>query len=652
MNILCERCSQIFRGSCPHGEQDHYYSVRELERAAFDKCYICRVLWQAILDRAPDDVRVNSKPISKYRMRHKVPYTDEISELSFVVDQNGVLNGGRSFLFCLQNTSDGHKLLGKSGSALSLTWDKSMDIATEWLLVCQRDHRNCTTTISPDRYIPKRLLSISRSDPKKVQLVIDPGLQLGQIRYATLSHCWGSSKPLTLTSNSLATLRAGIEIAKLPQVFQDAIYTIKCLGIQFIWIDSLCIFQDSKDDWAQQAPQMSHVYRNGAINIAMSAAANSNETCFLDRDLSRVIPCIVQTKWDRCPNDEFHIYYNEIWENIINSTPLSKRAWVVQELLLPSRILHLTGQQLFWECFELTACETYPGGLPRRNKDNWMPRETIWQAFNCASDDIQAIRDITEPLAENEFRKLWTAIVKMFTGRDLTVTSDRLIALAGIAKVMGQALNDEYCAGLWQRNLAVELNWYPPGSRGLEPRPSGYRAPSWSWATLDGQCSPAFFADDETTDRLIRIIECHVDTATNDPFGFVNAGTLTLCGWLATIRLKPRRDSAREWSVFFNGSWLDDRMIYIALDCVHPHLQLHCLPVILDSHQSPQWNLSCILLIATGVQKGQFQRAGILNVFSGGHAMADWAVFKTPKNEDWLEYEARCENNLYKISIV
>jgi hypothetical protein len=116
MKILCERCSQIFRGPCPHGDQDHYYGVRELEQAAFDKCHICRVLWRAISDRAPNDVRVNltdatshrvvrSKPISKYRMRHKVLYTNEISELDFVVDQNGVLNGGRAFLFCLQNTS-------------------------------------------------------------------------------------------------------------------------------------------------------------------------------------------------------------------------------------------------------------------------------------------------------------------------------------------------------------------------------------------------------------------------------------------------------------------------------------------------------------------------------------------------------------------
>jgi hypothetical protein len=123
--MLCDRCSRIFRGPCRHGTQDHYYSVRELEQAAFDKCHICRVLWQAISDKAPDDARVSSteaadhrlvpsKPISKYSMRHKVLYTNEISELSFTVDKKGVLNGGRAFLFCLQN------MRGKSKSTLTV----------------------------------------------------------------------------------------------------------------------------------------------------------------------------------------------------------------------------------------------------------------------------------------------------------------------------------------------------------------------------------------------------------------------------------------------------------------------------------------------------------------------------------------------------
>ncbi|KFY06029.1 hypothetical protein V491_08900 [Pseudogymnoascus sp. VKM F-3775] len=104
-----------------------------------------------------------------------------------------------------------------------------------------------------------------------------------------------------------------------------------------------------------------------------------------------------------------------------------------------------------------------------------------------------------------------------------------------MAEVMGQALNDEYCAGLWQRRLSLELCWYPPNQRWSEPIPSGYRAPLWSWASIDGQCYPPFFADDEATDRLVQIIECRVDMDMSDPFGYVNAGTLSLSGWLSII---------------------------------------------------------------------------------------------------------------------
>ncbi|KAF2472698.1 uncharacterized protein BDR25DRAFT_353021 [Lindgomyces ingoldianus] len=249
MKMLCKCCSQIFRGPCPHEERDHHYSVRELEQAAFEKCHICRVLWKGISNKAPHKVKANpteatghrhvpSKPYSKHRMRHKVLYTNQISELSFVVDRNGVLNGVQGFLFCLQTTSDGHNLLGKSRSALPQTWDESMDVATEWLSACQRDYKNYRTHLFRELY-PETSSLHHLFIPKEGTTGDKPGITAG--------HCWGSSKPLTLTSNSLAALQAGVEIAMLPQ------------------IDSLCIFQDSKDDWAEQAPQMSHIYRNGGL---------------------------------------------------------------------------------------------------------------------------------------------------------------------------------------------------------------------------------------------------------------------------------------------------------------------------------------------------------------------------------------------------
>lgn len=106
---LCQRCGQIFRDPCLHGTQHHYYSIQELERAAFEKCYICRVLWKAFSEKQPSNVIVNpvvsTTPISTYELRHKVTYAKDISEISFTVDKNDALKGGRVFRFTLQGVN-------------------------------------------------------------------------------------------------------------------------------------------------------------------------------------------------------------------------------------------------------------------------------------------------------------------------------------------------------------------------------------------------------------------------------------------------------------------------------------------------------------------------------------------------------------------
>ena len=548
--------------------------------------------------------------------------------------------------------TDSQKLLGNRISSHTRTWDESLQTAADWLSTCRREHEKCRVMISPDDYVPKPLLSIDSPVVGKVQMVAKSWSKDTSIRYATLSHCWGSSKPLKLTASSLSLLEAGIEVARLPQVFQDAIYTSKSIGIQFLWIDSLCILQDSKRDWDEQAPQMSQIYRNGCLNIAASAAANSSQTCFQSRDRSQTEPCIVQTDWVSCPNGEYHVYHNDIWQDLVESKPLSKRAWVVQERILSPRVLYMTGQQLSWECYQLKACEAYQGGLPRVNHDDWLRRDALWHPFQPAKDGGPIAATIEGLPREIQFRKRWTGIVRMYTQRHLTVTTDRLIALAGIAKAIGAALKDDYCAGLWKQNLAVEMTWFPSSSEGTKSRPEPYRAPSWSWACLDGESSPSFCEDESTTEQLIRIIDCYVDTVTGDPFSVVTAASLTICGWLATVTLRLSPGSARGWSIFLNGSWYEDNMVFIALDCTLPHLQLHCLPVILDNNQAPSWNLSCVLLIATGVRRGQFQRAGILHVFQGGTAISDWKMFECPKNEDWLECEAENGDGTYRITII
>ncbi|KAF2247298.1 HET-domain-containing protein [Trematosphaeria pertusa] len=333
-----------------------------------------------------------------------------------------------------------------------------MTCARKWLSQCLRSHDKCQTPYSTEntRFSPTRLLEIGQPDPPKVRLRLYPNQECNGIQYATLSHCWGASKVLRLTSASFQDLEKGIEISKLAQTFQDAIFTARSLGIHFLWIDSLCIFQDSQKDWQQEAALMSHVYKNSTLNIAASVAADSNAGCFSEKDPSSIGPCMVQTAWIDSYNDTYHLYHEDFWDNTLKNMPLTKRARAVQELLLAPRVLHLCGKQLFWECYNLRACGTYPGGTPPTSLLHWVSGDARWQAFSEAGTRHVAVESSPKH-SKTTLLELWHGIVEMYTKCNLTYTTDKLVALSGIAKLMEQALDDEYCAGLWRSRLATEL---------------------------------------------------------------------------------------------------------------------------------------------------------------------------------------------------
>lgn len=70
--------------------------------------------------------------------------------------------------------------------------------------------------------------------------------------------------------------------------------------------------------------------------------------------------------------------------------------------------------------------------------------------------------------------------------------SHKLIALSGLVKEMSLLLKGNYLAGLRKNGFASELLWpvFKPniannGTPSFRPEP--YRAPTWSWASIDGQ---------------------------------------------------------------------------------------------------------------------------------------------------------------------
>ncbi|GKT40318.1 uncharacterized protein ColSpa_00499 [Colletotrichum spaethianum] len=143
----------------------------------------------------------------------------------------------------------------------------------------------------------------------------------------------------------------GIPIEETSQTFRDAFDATRKLNLRYIWIDSLCIIQDSEEDWREQSAQMIQVYSNAFINITATHAPDGQHGCFVERDPATTGPVTVRLEWGPNPGTYYMINPEDFQHNV-ERAPLHKRAWVVQERIMAQRSIHCCKSQLFWECSE------------------------------------------------------------------------------------------------------------------------------------------------------------------------------------------------------------------------------------------------------------------------------------------------------------
>jgi hypothetical protein len=362
--------------------------------------------------------------------------------------------------------------------------DRSMmkfELAKRWITDCLNNHPSCHTDLL--HALPSRLLEI-RED--SVKLVLTAGWTY-QPPYATLSHCWGGHKFQTLSRNNLDSFLRSISVESLSKTFQDAITTVKYVDISYLWIDSLCIIQDSVEDWTVESSEMASVYKGAAINISAAGARDGTEGCFLTPDnfITKLQIATMQRG------------FKEVWTisnqpERISDTPLAKRAWALQERLLAPRSIHFTRTGWAWECKTGTATEMLP----------------------------QLIR--------RKFRMLWHQIVNLYTNAQLTRESDKLVAISGIARVLQDQHTGGYLAGLWRNGIEIQLPWRCADFR----TPAAYRAPSWSWAAVDGEETDIEWHIRELYELYYHALVDHSRSKVTpkgvDEFGEVVDGVLTL----------------------------------------------------------------------------------------------------------------------------
>ncbi|RYP09897.1 hypothetical protein DL764_001031 [Monosporascus ibericus] len=350
-------------------------------------------------------------------------------------------------------------------------------IAKTWLDTCRESHPDCFTAAVAE--LPTRVIDVGELGSSRGPRLVETQRRSGE-EYAALSHCWGGKINTMLTKQTLRRFLASLPYAELPANFRDAITITKRLGLRYLWIDALCILQDSKYDWEIESKRMGPVYRDAAVTISASASTGSTDG-ILKRveDTPLPEPVSLRASADEGAQQEVLVTMKDLNEEDLNlldmSGPLASRGWTFQESVLSLRLLHYGKRQIYWQCRQgYQAADGIPPGLK-------YPESSLYPVFSTLlSSDRGALPDSFDV---NHLLRDYYDMVVAFSYRKFSYDSDKLPALSGLAQRIHKALGGEYLAGLWSADFNRGLLWYREML--TCEHISEYRAPSWSWAVTN-----------------------------------------------------------------------------------------------------------------------------------------------------------------------
>lgn len=528
--------------------------------SAADNCWLCAKLlnWLDAVDRETLSHWHGHQLQVEYSEVGGIGFTNTREGVAFymricppsVDDNDGCVislalmpSNGESSTFCtniswLITTASGHTTL--SSKRLSRLSDE-LTTAKGWLDKCKSEHKECQN--NDLSWFPTRLLDIGTRG-KHVRLIVtakDPPTG----PYMTLSHRWSSARYTKLESTTMAQLKKRIDVLQLPASFQNAIRVARYLGVNYIWIDSLCIKQDKNDltDWAVESRKMSQVYSHACLNISATRSVDGTESllgqsCWAVKHPTRIE--LMDVNGSPC---EYDLVDGELWDDEVELANLTSRGWVFQERYLARRILHFGDTQLGWECRESRALDMFPQGLP---VSLGVPKGKL-------RDIASGTAATFSPLLDSKFAENWSDLMNQYSQCEFTFSKDKLIALEGIATdTMVVRKHDTYAAGMWKSSALFDLAWWRDDHdrKRYPAATTAKRAPSWSWAGFDGEINfptlNSHFSRLHETYATVKGMDSQTKVTNN---AVVTKGTLVLEGLLLQMTLGFKDEEPTSFTV-------------------------------------------------------------------------------------------------------
>ena len=547
--LVCHRCwndlfnTETFENCCTdnsplvggHRSVEFTTTVAEIRA---ESCSWCAYMREFITDSwaADDRVTINLSPSE---FKSSTPAGKNTFWLGIdCTSPTGKWRGGYSlFLHALTPADDP---AAKYITARPVRTDVDSELAKtqirDWFEDCKG--HDCCDSLPRDSPLPTRVIEVHPAEQDCPRILESRGMN-GV--YATLSYVRTKEDLPMLTTSNYDQLTTGLDMNSLPPTIRDAIETARTLSIPYLWIDALCVLQDVKEEKDRQVSQMSSIFFSSALTIVAAAAEGVNQSFVYPRvhnERLHTIPVRLG------PGSFGTMSINELdaatYEDI--SEPIFKAPGVVQEHVMSNRILTYTTNTMMWRCNNGTKnfgdSLYFPHFLGNGyNEDN---EKYSLNMYSLSLSEEEACANPDKALSS------WLRLVTASSFATTMSASDKLNSLAGVASIpsFAHALGPGYYAGMWEYNLARQLTWstsswhqtLAEGDTFTFHRPKTYRAPSWSWASVEGGMINFDFYYDEEDEELPRIICDILDCSTKpglpelNPFGEILSGELKLQG--------------------------------------------------------------------------------------------------------------------------
>lgn len=353
-----------------------------------------------------------------------------------------------------------------------------------WMHFCEDHHTYPSCTHKPCD-VPHSSMTFRVIDVRNRTVIDAPS----GCRYLALSYVWGASHAESLISGRDITTPVFSTPMKLPgtlpRTIKDAIYLVKQLGESFLWVDSLCIDQDSPTDKGSQVQFMDHIYGNAFATIIAAYGDSA------DAGLPGVQPDSrypERQHWADANGIRVFVSLPSLGTELSENT-WSHRGWTYQEGLLSRRCLIFTKSQVYWKCFAEILAESI--AEPEDLQRGWLKSARWHNTFSnpVLIHSITGEKDVPSKNSVNMYGVPYldyVAHVEQYSSRFLSFESDALPAFSGILNALSRRSSSKMVWALPDSIFDLALLWKVEtrlrDSVGRRPN-----VPSWTWVSWSGK---------------------------------------------------------------------------------------------------------------------------------------------------------------------